>query len=254
MVDGRWFDEASAKMPTVVLGSTAASLLGARLGQKIWIGQSWWAVIGIIGPLPGIASQLNSAAFLAPDWAEQRLGTLPISQIIVNAYPGQADAVKSVMAVTVNPAKPSGVDVSKPSPFGYIQDYIFSIFRILGLGLGAIALLVGGIGIANTMVVSVMERRGEIGLRRALGARTGQIGLQFVLEAGFIGFFGGILGVAFGVYVVFCFTALVSISFTVPFWVIAGGPVASILIGILAGLYPSLKAARQSPTVTLRAV
>ena len=254
MASGTWFDEASSALPTVVLGSNAATLLGADLGQRVWIADSWWAVIGVLGPLPGFAAQLNSSTFLAPGWAEQLWPDLPIGQILANAYPGQADAVTSVMAATVNPAKPSGVDVSQPTPFSMAQDYVTSMFSNLALGLGGIALLVGGIGIANTMVVSVMERRGEIGVRRALGARTGQIGLQFVLEAGFIGLFGGVVGVAVGAYAVFCFAAYKAISFAIPAWVLAAGPGLAVLVGMLAGLYPSLKAARQSPTVTLRAV
>ena len=254
MASGRWFDDASAQLPTVVLGSNAAILLGAGVDQRVWIGDSWWAVIGVLDPVPGFAAQLNSSTFLAPGWAEKQWPNLPIGQILANAYPGKVNAVTSVMAATVNPAKPTGVDVSQPTSYGMAQDFFLSMFANLALGLGGISLLVGGIGIANTMVVSVMERRGEIGVRRALGARTGQIGLQFVLEAGFIGLFGGVMGVGLGTYAVFCFAAYNAIQFAIPVWVLAAGPGLSILVGMLAGLYPSLKAARQSPTVTLRAV
>ena len=254
MISGHWFDDASEALPTVVLGSNAALLLDAAPGQRVWIADSWWAVIGVIGPLPGFAAQLNSATFLAPVWAEKQWPDVPIGQILANAFPGKANSVTSVMAATVNPAKPSGVDVSQPTAFNSAQDYIFTMFASLALGLGGIALLVGGIGIANTMVVSVMERRGEIGVRRALGARTGQIALQFVLEAAFIGLFGGVMGVGLGVYAVFCFAAYNNISFAVPLWVVFAGPGLAVLVGVLAGLYPCLKAARQSPTVTLRAV
>ncbi|MDR2929742.1 MAG: ABC transporter permease [Propionibacteriaceae bacterium] len=253
MASGRWFDNASSTLPTVVLGSNAAATLRAGLGQRLWIGQSWWAVIGILDQMPGFAGQYDSAAFLAPKAAANRWPGLPISQILVNAHPGEVDSVKSVLAETINPAKPAGVDVMKPTQYGYAQDYFFELFANLALGLGGIALLVGGIGIANTMVVSVLERRGEIGLRRALGARTGQVGLQFVVEAAIIGLLGGVLGVAFGAYAVFCFTAYSGIHFAIPAWVFAAGPGIAIVVGMLAGLYPSLKAARQSPTVTLRA-
>lgn len=254
MTDGRWFDEATSSLPTVVLGKNAAAVLGVKVGYRVWIGQAWWAVIGIIGDLPDIAGQINSAAILAPGMAHERWEDLPIGEIIVNAHPGKLDQVQSVMAVTANPAQPNGVEVSTPTQYGWIQDYFLNLFTYLALGLGAIALLVGGIGIANTMVVAVMERRGEIGLRRALGARTGQIGLQFVLEAGIIGLFGGIIGVAFGAYVVFCITSLIPITFAIPWWILFAGPGISVVVGVLAGLYPSLKAAHQPPTVTLRAV
>jgi putative ABC transport system permease protein len=252
--DGRWFDQATSTLPTVVLGEYAATMLGAEVGHRIWIGQSWWAVIGILSDLPDFAGQLQSAAILAPLFAEERWPDLAIGEIMVSAHQGKLEDVKSVMAVTANPANPKGVEVNTPTQYGWIQDYFFQIFTILALGLGGIALLVGGIGIANTMVVAVMERRGEIGLRRALGARTGQIALQFVLEAGFIGLFGGILGLAFGAYVVFCITAMIPITFAIPWWILVAGPLMSVVVGILAGLYPSLKAARQPPTVTLRAV
>jgi putative ABC transport system permease protein len=254
LAEGRWFDEASTRLPTTVIGAKVSERLRVGLGGRVWIGQSWWAVIGVLERLPLYSSQLDNVAFLAPEWANKTFGSVPITQILANAYVGQADAVHAVMAATVNPANPAGVEVSKPSDYAQAQDYFLEIIRSLALGLGAIALLVGAIGIANTMVVSVMERRGEIGLRRALGARTGQIGLQFVLEAAVIGCLGGILGVIFGVYAVFCFTAYTAIAFAVPAWVFLAGPAASIAIGMLAGLYPSLKAARQSPTAALRTV
>jgi putative ABC transport system permease protein len=252
MTSGAWFDQASGTLPTVVLGRTAAEFLGAGVGQRVWIGQSWWAVIGVIGAMPGFASQYDSTAFLAPQYAAKSWPDLALSQIMVNAFPGKAASVKSVMAATVNPGNPAGVEVSSPTQYNGVQDYFFELFGQLALGLGGIALLVGAIGIANTMVVSVMERRGEIGLRRALGARTGQVGLQFVLEAAIIGLLGGVLGVAIGVYAVFCFTAYSGIQFAIPLWVLGAGPAISVVIGALAGLYPSIKAARQSPTVTLR--
>jgi len=252
MASGRWFDQASTHLPTVILGSHAATLLGADVGQRVWVGHSWWAVIGVLEPLPGFLSHLNSTVFLAPQWADQYWPELPIDQILVNAHPGQIKAVQSVAAATANPAQPSGVNVQSASQFGYLQDYLFDLFAILAAGVGAISLLIGGILIANTMIVSVMERRGEIGVRRALGARSGQIGLQFVLEAALIGLFGGILGVSFGVYIVFCFAAYFSITFAMPIWLLGTAAGLAIIVGVLAGLYPSLKAARQSPMVTLR--
>ncbi|MDR2895053.1 MAG: ABC transporter permease [Propionibacteriaceae bacterium] len=253
MTSGKWFDEVSGEFPTVVLGQTAALYLGAELGQRIWIGGAWWAVVGVIGPMPGFAAQYDAAAFLAPGGAERLWPDQAISTILVNAQPGKVGAVRSVLASTANPANPSGVEVTAPTQYGNMQNYVLDMFAQLALALGGIALLVGGIGIANTMVVSVMERRGEIGLRRALGARTGQVGLQFVLEAAVIGLFGGLIGVALGAYAVFFFTAYLGMAFAVPVWVLIGGPVIAVIIGALAGLYPSIKAARQSPTVTLRA-
>jgi len=252
--DGRWFDAASRDLPTAVLGRTAANRLHLSVGQRVWAGQTWWAIIGIMDNLPRYSSSYDAGVFLAPGYAERLFDDLPINVIQVNAYPGQALAARSVMAATVNPGRPSGVDVTNPSDYSYAQAAEMTTFRQLALGLGAVALIVGGIGIANTMVVAVMERRGEIGLRRALGARTGQIGLQFVLEAAVIGLFGGLIGVALGAYAVFLYTAYRGITFSIPLWVMVVGPIMAAVVGILAGLYPSLKAARQPPTTALRTV
>ncbi|MDR1806993.1 MAG: ABC transporter permease [Propionibacteriaceae bacterium] len=256
LAEGRWFDEATNDFPTVVLGATAAQRLRVGIGQQVWIAQSWWAVIGIFDPLPRYSRTYDSAVFLAPGWAKTLFSSeeMPIQSIEVNAVSGQAPAVRSVLAATVNPAQPSGVKVSSLSDLAYSQEQEMATFRRLALGLGAVALLVGGIGIANTMVVAVMERRGEIGLRRALGARTGQIGLQFVLEAAVIGLVGGLIGIALGAYAVFCYTAYGSRVFAIPLWVLPAGPAMAAAVGILAGLYPSLKAARQPPTTALRTV
>ncbi len=128
MLAGRWFDTASAQLPTVVLGHNAAVLLAADVGQRIWLGGSWWAVIGILGEFPGFAGHLNSAAFLAPEWAERTWTDLPISQILINTQPGKAAAVMSVLAATVNPGNPRAVDISKPSQYGAVQDYFFDMF------------------------------------------------------------------------------------------------------------------------------
>jgi putative ABC transport system permease protein len=250
---GHWFDEASTTLPTVVLGDAAARRLNASVDSRVWIDRSWWAVIGILRPM-NLASQLDATAFLAPELAAERYPDSTISSIYISSAPGKSDAVRAVMAATVNPANPRGVGVSGLNPWYMAQNMFSEVFGWLALGLGGIALLVGGIGIANTMVVSVMERRGEIGLRRALGARTGQVATQFVLEAAVIGLGGGILGVAFGAYVVFCFTNYADIVFAIPPWLYAGGPGISVAVGMLAGLYPALKAARQSPTVALRTV
>ncbi len=252
LAEGRWFDQASGDLPTVVLGAAAADLLGAGLGQRVWIGQSWWAVIGVLGPMPGFSGQLDMSVFLAPDWSARRWPDLAIGQIMVKAFPGQVAAVTSVLARTANPADPRGVELVSSTQFDLVQDYFSTMFGQLVFALGGVALLIGGVGIANTMVVSVMERRGEIGLRRALGARTGQIALQFVLEAALTGLLGGMVGSALGAYVTFLITAFSGIGCVLPAGVALGGPGLSILIGALAGLHPALKAARQPPTVVLR--
>jgi putative ABC transport system permease protein len=256
LASGHWFDAANNDLPTVVLGATAADRLRVGVGQRVWIARSWWVVVGVFDRLPRYSAEFDSAAFLSPGWSARlfEADQTPIASIHVNARPGQAARVRSVMAATVNPARPSGVQVSDLSMLAYSQTSVMETFGMLALGLGAVALLVGGIGIANTMVVAVMERRGEIGLRRSLGARTGQIGLQFVLEATVMGFLGGLIGIGLGAYAVFCYTAYQGIVFAVPLWTLAAGPAVAAAVGVLAGLYPSLKAARQPPTTALRVV
>jgi putative ABC transport system permease protein len=253
MTEGRWFDQATRALPTAVLGQGAAERLGVGVGARVWIDNRWWAVIGVLGRLE-LAPEMDATAFLAPDYATQFYPDQPIASIYVSAAHGKADAVRRVMAATVNPANPRGAEITSLSDYYGAGAMIDQMFQTLSLGLGALALLIGGIGIANTMVVAVMERRGEVGLRRAMGARTGQIALQFVLEAAFIGLAGGIMGVALGAWATYLYTALGHMAFALPWWVVAAGPVISVVIGALAGLYPSLKAARLSPTVALRAI
>jgi putative ABC transport system permease protein len=197
---------------------------------------------------------MDSTAFLAPDRAGELFPDLGISSIYVASAREQTAAVRRVLAATANPADPSGVSVTKLSDYYQAGQMIDQLFGRLSLGLGALALLIGGIGIANTMVVAVMERRGEVGLRRAMGARSGQIALQFVLEAALIGLIGGFFGVGVGAYATYVYTAVGHSAFAIPWWVLAAGPAISVAIGALAGLYPSMKAARLSPTVALRAV
>jgi putative ABC transport system permease protein len=253
MAQGRWFDQAARALPTAVLGDGAARRLGAEVGRRIWVDGRWYAVIGVLEPME-LAREMDSTAFLAPDFAGQLYPGTPIASIYVASAAGQSAAVRSVIDETANPANPRGVEVTKLSEYYEAGEVFSGIFATLSIGLGALSMLIGGIGIANTMVVAVMERRGEVGLRRAMGARSGQIALQFVLEAALIGFIGGALGVGLGGYATYLYTAAAHSAFAMPWWVVAAGPAISIAVGALAGLYPALKAARLSPTVALRAI
>ncbi|MDR2348093.1 MAG: ABC transporter permease [Bifidobacteriaceae bacterium] len=253
MADGRWFDQASRTLPTTVLGDGAARRLGARVGQRIWVGGRWYAVIGLLKAME-LAPEMDSTAYLAPDFAGQIYPDRAITSIYVAAAHGKTAAVRAVIDDTANPANPRGVSVTKLSEFYSAGELFGRMFTTLSIGLGALSLLIGGIGIANTMVVAVMERRGEVGLRRAMGARWGQIALQFVLEAAVIGLIGGAFGVGLGTYATYVYTAASHSAFAMPLWVVVAGPGISVVIGALAGLYPALKAARLSPTVALRAI
>jgi putative ABC transport system permease protein len=143
------------------------------------------------------------------------------------------------------------VKVSRPSDALAAQRATNATFTALLLGLGAVALLVGGIGVANTMVISVLERRAEIGLRRSLGATKGQVRTQFVTESLLLSLLGGAAGVLLGYLVTGLYATTQSWPTVVPLWALAGGVGATVVIGAIAGLYPAIRAARLAPTEAL---
>jgi putative ABC transport system permease protein len=163
----------------------------------------------------------------------------------------RVEAVRAVLAATANPASPGSVAVSRPSDILLARRAATAALNGLLLGLGAVALLVGGVGIANTMVISVLERRSEVGLRRALGATRGHIRLQFLTESLLLSLLGGVGGVLLGVAVTFAYATYQEWPSVVPWWASAGGAAATVLIGSIAGLYPAIRASRLSPTEAL---
>ncbi len=252
---GMWFSEATSEFPTVVLGSVAAGRLGIKdvFGkQLIWLGEQWFTVIGVLSPLT-LAADLDRGAIVGYEAAREYLGYDEVADVIyVRAYPEHVEDVRSVMAATVNPILPDEVQVSRASDVLEARVATKSTFTNLFLGLGAVALLVGGIGIANVMVIAVIERRNEIGLRRALGATRFHIAAQFLTESVLLSSIGGVTGVILGVFVTALYVMLRDWSLVIPGYVILGGVVSSILIGGVAGFYPALRAANMSPTDALR--
>ena len=198
VASGRWFDDATRGLPVAVLGATAAERLGLdRAGDRILIGGQWYGVLGIL-ETAGLAEELDAAAILGDRWVRERLGgDGEIAAIYVRARPGEIDAVRGILATAANPGS-AVAQVGKLSDLAKARATTDDALTTLGLALAGIALLVGGVGIANTMVVTVLERRGEIGLRRALGARPGQVAAQFVAEAIALSLLGGLAGLALG--------------------------------------------------------
>jgi putative ABC transport system permease protein len=199
--DGRLHDEASITLPTVVLGSVAAERLGitdVSDGPRVWIGGRWFSVIGILDPLP-LNPDLDRAAMIGVGVARDLFGVkgLP-STIYIRTSPELVEQVRSVLGPTANPAAPNEVQVARPSDALAARAEVDQNLQRLLLGLGGVALLVGGVGIANVMIISVLERRAEIGVRRALGATRGHIRNQFVVESTLLALLGGLLGVACG--------------------------------------------------------
>jgi len=254
IADGRFLDDASAAYPTVVLGSIAAERLGiySTAGDPlVWLGDEWFAVIGILDPLE-LAGSLDRSAIVGVEAAEDYLSYDGVaSSIYVRTNPEWVDGVMGVLPATVNPENPDQVEVSRPSDALEARAAAENAFTALFLGLGVVALIVGGVGIANVMVISVLERRSEIGLRRALGATKRHVAMQFLMEALLLSLAGGIGGVLLGAGVTAAYSQIRGWDVLVPTIAITGGLAAALLIGAVAGLYPASRAARLSPTEAL---
>jgi putative ABC transport system permease protein len=249
---GSWFTPATATYPAVVLGATAAQRLDVPgVGGRAWLGGEWFAVVGILEPAP-LAEELDSAALVG--WASARayLGfDGHPSRVYVRAVESQVGAVAAVLGRTANPSAPSEVRVSRPSDALAAKQATDAALNGLLLGLGGVALLVGGVGVANTMVISVLERRAEIGLRRSLGATRGQIRGQFLAESLLLSALGGAGGTLLGIVVTGGYAYLREWPTVVPAWVMLGGLAATLVIGAIAGLYPAVRASRLAPTDAL---
>lgn len=255
LADGVWFDDAKLAFPTVVLGSIAAERLGVRevTGvQPLWLGEQWFIVIGVLRTFE-LAPDLDRAALVGHRAAETYLDheNLP-TRVVVRVDPRKVDQVMTVLAATANPEFPEEVVVDRPSEALEAAEAAEDTLTTLFVGLGSIALIVGGVGIANVMVISVIERRGEIGLRRALGASRRHIASQFLGEALLLALMGGVGGVIVGITATAVYANVKGWSLIVPPIAMIGGLGAALLIGGVAGLYPATRAARLSPTEALR--
>jgi putative ABC transport system permease protein len=253
---GHFLDAASENFPEVVLGAQAASTLDitSLTGHiQVWLGGTWFNVIGIMKPVI-LDPTLDSTVFIGLPVAERLFAQANSpSEIYVRANVNDVDQVSNLLAPTADPQNADGVDVSRPSDVLEARAAAKGQFTTLLLGLGAVALLVGAIGIANIMVISVLERRGEIGLRRALGATRRHISTQFLAESALLAALGGVAGLAFGAFATWVYSQAKNQPFVVPTWALIAAPAAGFVIGALAGLYPAAKAARLSPTEALRA-
>jgi putative ABC transport system permease protein len=211
-------------------------------------------VAGILNPAV-LAPGIDTSVLVGFPAAETYLGfDGHPSAIYVRAATSQVTAVDALLAGQANPQSPNSVDVSQPSAALVAQADAQSAFNDLFLGLGAVALLVGAVGVANIMVISVLERRSEIGLRRALGATRGHIRVQFLSEAILLAALGGAAGVAAGAAAIAIYAHVKGWAVVIPAEAWAGGLTAALLIGAVAGLLPALRAARMSPTQALWAI
>jgi putative ABC transport system permease protein len=256
VASGTWLNDATARYPAVVLGARTAERLGigaVNPDLQIWLGGRWFTVIGILNPVP-LAPELDLGALIGWRAGQRYLGfDGDITTVYTRTDPDAVETVRELLARTANPARPNEVDVSRPSDALAAQAAANETFTGLLLGLGAVALLVGGIGVANTMVISVLERRAEIGLRRSLGATREHIRTQFLTESLLLSVLGGGAGILLGSGVTAVYATLQGWPTVVPAWAVAGGITAALVIGGVAGLYPAIRAARVAPTEALAA-
>jgi len=257
IAQGHYLNAATSQEPVAVLGATAAQLLGIdRIypGERIWVGGQWFYLAGILNPAV-LASAIDSSILVGYPAARKYLGfDGHPSTTYLRARTDRVTAVDDLLAATANPENPGEVNVSEPSDALVAQADAKSALNGLFLGLGAVALLVGAVGVANIMIISVLERRSEIGLRRALGATRGHIRTQFLSEAVLLGLLGGVVGVAVGAASTAVYAHAKHWATVIPVEAWAGGIAASVVIGAAAGLIPALRAARLSPTEALWAV
>lgn len=255
MRSGTFLNRASATYPAVVLGAETASILGITSvagSPRIFLGGQWFTVIGILKPLP-LTPSLDRAAFIGFPVASQLFNTSrSASTVYVRTDPHTVEDVRDVLPATANPKAPNEVEVTRPSDALAARAATDKALTALLLGLGGVALLVGGIGIANVMVISVLERRTEIGVRRALGATKRHIRLQFLIEALLLAALGGVTGIVLGCAVTGVYAHLRGWSIAVPLTGLLGGTTAALVIGGLAGLYPAARAARLAPAEAVR--
>jgi len=257
VAQGEYLNAATATEPVAVLGTSAAQRLGIdRLyrGERIWVDNQWFYILGILNQAV-LAPEIDTSVLVGFQAAQTYLGfDGHPSTIYVRARTGQVTAVDNVLGATANPENPNQVTVSQPSATLVARARAKGALNSLFLGLGAVSLLVGAVGVGNVMLIGVLERRSEIGLRRALGATKGNIRVQFLSEALLLGVIGGIAGVALGVLATAIYATTQHWAVVIPNLAWAGGLGAALAIAAIAGLLPALRAARMSPTQALWSV
>lgn len=249
---GRWLNDATAQLPAVVLGRQAAERLGiTEAGPLIWLGDREFTVVGILDDSP-LVPELGSGAIIGIPVAVSLFDfSGSPSTVFERSEDDRVATVRELLPATINPESPSEVKVSRPSDTLQVKDSITENFTAVLVGVGSIALLVGGIGVANTMIISVLERRKEIGLRRALGATRGHIRTQFLFEAMLLSAYGGLAGAAIGWLITAVTARTNGWLVAIPPEVLLAGVAITVAVGAIAGVVPAVRAARTSPTAAL---
>lgn len=258
IASGSWLNEPQEDLPAVVLGWKAAERLGIpdlRSPRSIWVADQWFNVVGILDPVT-LAPELDEGVYMGLGMALSLEGgdSLPASTVYVRVAEDAIETTRAMLALTANPQAPNEVDVSRPSDALEAKAAAKGSLTSLFLGLGAVVLLVGTIGVANVMVISVLERRREIGVRRALGATRGTVTRQFFIEAVLLSAAGGVLGILFGSVATLTFSAVEGWAPQIPPALLGGAFVVSLAVGAVAGIYPAARASKVPPTEALRSV
>jgi putative ABC transport system permease protein len=254
VAQGRFLNRATAREPVAVLGAAAAARMGVDriyAGERIWVGRRWFYLVGILHPAV-LAPEIDTSVLIGYPAAQTYLGfDGHPSEIYLRAHTDQVNAVHELLAATANPEYPNQVSVARPSDALVAQADAKGALNSLFLGLGAVSLLVGAIGVGNVMLIGVLERRSEIGLRRALGATKGHIRVQFLTEAMLLALVGGVGGVGLGAAATAIYAHTQHWATVIPAVAWAGGLASALVIGAVAGLLPAIRAARMSPTQAL---
>jgi putative ABC transport system permease protein len=256
LAHGRFLNPATAQFPAVVLGADTAAALGVDETDtpQVWLGGHWFTVIGILNPIP-LAPELDRTALIGFPVARTLLAaTSNPAEIYLRVNPTEVGNVKAVLAATANPAAPQNISIANPADALLARASANNAFHGLLLALGAVAVIVGAVGIANVMIIAVIERRGEIGLRRALGGTAGHIATQFIAESALLAALGGAAGATLGAAATTIYATSRRWNTTISPLVLGSGIAAALVIGVIAGLYPALRAARLPPSEAIRSL
>jgi putative ABC transport system permease protein len=254
VMTGRFVDESLQSLPVAVLGDVAAQRLGiADLGNErlIYVDGTWFTVVGIARDLD-LHPDLERSAMIGFPVAEEVFGDVKPTAIYLRVFPEAADDVTEVLPATVNPENPDQVEITRPADALAAREAADAALTQLLIALGSVALLVGGVAIANVMVMSVLERRMEIGVRRALGATRGHVRRQFLLEAVILAGLGGVVGAGLGAAITLGYATVRELPLAIPVDALAGAVAAALVIGAVAGLYPAARAAKIPPSQAVR--
>ncbi len=255
LLDGRFLDDASATVPVTVLGRVAAERLGIDNlsgARRVYIGNEWFEVIGILSEMT-LHPDIERAALIGEPVARDLFNeNLKPTALYARVHPRHVESVLEVIPATVHPENPDRVAVVRPADALVARRQAEEALTTLLVSLGSVALLVGGVAIANIMVMAVLERRMEIGLRRALGATRRHIRLQFIGESMLLAGLGGVLGIGVGATITSAFAVSRDVTLSIPVWGMVGSVLVALLVGAFAGVYPAARAARIPPAEAVR--